>query len=89
MLKYFQHLSLRLFFAILGILLLLTVWALAHGSPHVPPLLAANLAVALHNMGVRVGILDADLYGPSQPTMLGVATQQPEKQESPPWPTSP
>ena len=45
MLKYFQHLSLRLFFAILGILLLLTVWALAHGSPHVPHLLAANLAV--------------------------------------------
>ena len=45
MLKYFQHLSLRLFFAILGILLLLTVWALAHGSPYVPHLLAANLAV--------------------------------------------
>ena len=31
-------------------------------------------------MGARVGVLDADLYGPSQPTMLGVATQQPEKQ---------
>lgn len=40
----------------------------------------ANLATALAKMGARVGVLDADLYGPSQPTMLGVATQQPEKQ---------
>ena len=45
MLKYFTHLSLRLFFVLLGVLVLLTVWALAHGSPHVPHLLAANLAV--------------------------------------------
>ena len=40
----------------------------------------ANLATAMARMGARVGVLDADLYGPSQPTMLGVATQQPEKQ---------
>ncbi len=39
----------------------------------------ANLATALAKMGARVGVLDADLYGPSQPTMLGVAQQQPEQ----------
>ena len=35
-----------------------------------------NLAVALRYMGASVGLLDADLYGPSQPGMLGVAGQQ-------------
>jgi len=39
----------------------------------------ANLATALAKMGARVGVLDADLYGPSQPTMLGVADIQPEQ----------
>ena len=33
---------------------------------------AANLAVALARMGCRVGLLDADVYGPSVPMMLGV-----------------
>lgn len=42
---------------------------------------SANLAVALARMGARVGVLDADLYGPSQPTMLGVAEQQPTQQD--------
>ncbi len=35
--------------------------------------LAANLAAALAAEGRRVGLLDADVYGPSQPRMLGVS----------------
>jgi len=35
--------------------------------------LTANLAVALAAEGKRVGLLDADVYGPSQPRMLGVS----------------
>lgn len=42
---------------------------------------AANLAVAVSRMGARAGVLDADLYGPSQPTMLGVAGAKPEQHE--------
>ena len=33
-------------------------------------LVAANLAIALKNMGARIGILDADIYGPSVPTIF-------------------
>ena len=32
---------------------------------------SANLAVALARMGKRVGLIDADIYGPSQPRLLG------------------
>jgi ATP-binding protein involved in chromosome partitioning len=38
---------------------------------------AANLAVALQQDGAHVGLLDADIYGPNIPLMLGVAGQRP------------
>ena len=40
----------------------------------------ANLATAMARMGARVGVLDADLYGPSQPTMLGVQDRKPDQE---------
>ncbi len=38
---------------------------------------AVNLALAWAAAGARVGILDADIYGPSQPLMLGLSGQRP------------
>jgi ATP-binding protein involved in chromosome partitioning len=34
-----------------------------------------NLAVALSKMGARVGVLDADIYGPNVPIMFGLQAQ--------------
>jgi ATP-binding protein involved in chromosome partitioning len=41
---------------------------------------AVNLAVALGQLGARVGLMDADVYGPNIPMMMGV-TQPPEQQD--------
>lgn len=41
---------------------------------------AVNLALALTAEGARVGVLDADIYGPSQPMMLGI-TGRPETKD--------
>jgi len=42
---------------------------------------AVNLALALAAEGARVGILDADIYGPSQPQLLGLSGQRPDTQD--------
>jgi ATP-binding protein involved in chromosome partitioning len=36
---------------------------------------SANLAIALARAGMKVGLIDADVYGPSQPTLLGTNTK--------------
>ena len=42
---------------------------------------AANLALALTAQGARVGLLDADIYGPSQPLMMGLAGERPTTED--------
>jgi len=39
--------------------------------------LAANLAIALHGLGRRVGLVDADIYGPSQPRLMAAEGVRP------------
>lgn len=48
----------------------------------------ANLAAAMARMGARVGVLDADLYGPSQPTMLGVHDRKPDQKNQNSFPSN-
>ena len=42
---------------------------------------SVNIAIALAKSGARVGLLDADIYGPNIPTMLGVEKLPPPKGE--------
>lgn len=42
---------------------------------------AVNLALGLKKLGAKVGLMDADVYGPSIPTMLGLVGQRPKVQD--------
>ena len=42
---------------------------------------ASNLAIALARQGARVGLMDADIYGPNIPRMMGVNSQPPVENE--------
>ena len=39
---------------------------------------ACNVAITLANQGYKVGLLDADIYGPSVPTLLGIGDKEPK-----------
>jgi len=43
--------------------------------------IAVNLAVSLAQRGARVGLLDADIYGPNIPTMMGIHRLPPQKEQ--------
>ncbi len=40
--------------------------------------IAVNIAMALHNKGLKTGIMDADIYGPNVPMMLGLSNEIPD-----------
>src|SRR5207244_3189513 len=44
---------------------------------------AANLALALGKKGQRVGLMDADIYGPSVPMMMGLGSVDPQTTQFP------
>lgn len=48
--------------------------------------LTANLAIALARSGVKVGLVDADIYGPSQPVIFGSQGQKPDARDNKPVP---
>ncbi|WP_425262569.1 Mrp/NBP35 family ATP-binding protein [Sphingobium cyanobacteriorum] len=56
----------------------LRILAIASGKGGVgKSTLSANLAVALHRLGIRVGLVDADIYGPSQAKLMDSEDQKP------------
>jgi ATP-binding protein involved in chromosome partitioning len=59
------------------------IYAIASGKGGVgKSSVTVNLAVAMAQRGLKVGLLDADVYGHSIPAMLGVADQRPTQVES-------
>ena len=48
--------------------------------------LTANLAIALAKKGVKVGLVDADIYGPSQPVIFGSQGTRPDARDNKPVP---
>ena len=44
--------------------------------------LTTNIAVSLSKKNIKIGILDADIYGPSQPRMLGIKNEKPQQTEN-------
>ena len=43
--------------------------------------IAVNLACSLAKLGLKTGLLDADIYGPNTPSMMGVAEHNPKVTE--------